>query len=236
MTFVRGPPGYLGQILRCGEGLSSQEWDEVVTILTVDRLKSYLIATDDDINGALNLYRWNTEISSALFSVLSDVEIAFRNSIDREIQYMNATLGNQNSWFDSPTVIMPSYRRKNLESARASLAVAGKPVTHSGIVSELGFGFWRSFLTKQYKDTLWRTALRFAFPYSPSRQSEYIFTRVRHLHVLRNRIAHHEPIHNRNVALDFQICIEVLNAISPVIAAWSSENSRVLEVLDKKPR
>lgn len=208
----------------------------MVALLTVDRLQSYLIARGDDIEGALNLYRWNTEISSALFSTLSDVEIAFRNSIDREIQDMNVTLGNQDSWFDSPSVIMPAYRRKNLERARASLAVGGKSITHSNIVSELSFGFWRSFLTKQYKDTLWRKALRFAFPHSPSRQPEYIFTRVRHLHVLRNRIAHHEPIHNRDIARDYQTCIEVLNAISPIIAAWSAENSRVLEVLAEKPR
>lgn len=185
LTFVRGPPGYLCQILRYGENLSSCEWNAVVKLLTVDRLQSYLIARGDDIEGALNLYRWNTEISSALFSILSDVEIAFRNSIDREIQDMNVTLGNQDSWFDSPSVIMPAYRRKNLERARASLAVGGKSITHSNIVSELSFGFWRSFLTKQYKDTLWREALRFAFPHSPSRQPEYIFTRVRHLHVLR---------------------------------------------------
>jgi len=167
--------------------------------------------------------------------VLSDVEIAFRNAIDREVQHLNVTLGNRGSWFDSQSVIMSSYRRKRLESARASLAVGGKPTTHSNMMSELGFGFWRSFLTKQHKDTLWREALRFAFPHASSRQPEYIFTRVRHLHILRNRIAHHEPIHRRDVLRDFQICIEVLYAISPTIAQWSADNSRVLEILAQKP-
>ncbi|MDP1711632.1 MAG: hypothetical protein Q8K86_04145 [Candidatus Nanopelagicaceae bacterium] len=51
--------------------------------------------------------------------------------------------------------------------------------------------------------------------------------------VVRN--AHHEPIHNRDIARDYQVCIEVLNAISPIIAAWSVENSRVLGVLAEKP-
>lgn len=32
----------------------------------------------------------------------------------------------------------------------------------------INFSFWSSLLTKRYKDTLWRTALRFAFPHSPS--------------------------------------------------------------------
>lgn len=78
-------------------------------------------------------------------------------------------------------------------------------------------------------------AIRFAFPHSPSRQPEYIFTRVRHLHVLRNRIAHHEPIHHRDLLGDYQICLDVLNAISPALAEWSSQNSRVLQVLAEKP-
>lgn len=235
MTCVRGPPGYLPQILRCGEELSSQETEVVVALLTVDRLQSYLIASNGDINEALALYRWNVEVSSAIFSVLSDVEIALRNSIDREMQKLNVTVSNHDSWFDSPSVIMSSYCRHNLERARTALAVGGKPITHSNIVAELNFGFWRAFLSRQYKDTLWRTSIRFAFPHSPSRQPEYIFTRVRHLHVLRNRIAHHEPIHNRDIARDYQVCMEVLNAISPVIAAWSAENSYLLNVLSEKP-
>lgn len=235
LTFVRGPPGFLSPSLRYGDVLSSQERDVVVSLLTVERLQSYLIASNGDIEEALNLYRWNAEISSALFSVLSDVEIAFRNAIDQRMQYFNVTLGNEGSWFDSHSVIISDYRRKQLANARASLVVGGKPVTHSNLVSELGFGFWRSFLTKQYKDTLWRRALRFAFPHSPSRQPEYVFTRVRHLHVLRNRIAHHEPIHNRDIAHDFQICMDVLNAISPVIAEWSNRNSRIPQVLAHRP-
>lgn len=235
MTCVRGPPGYLRPSLRCGDVLSSQEQDAVVSLLTVERLKSYLVASNGDIDGALNLYRWNAEISSALFSVLSDVEIAFRNAIDERMRYWNVTLGNEGSWFQSRSVTIPDIRRKQLANARASLVIGGKPATHSNLVSELGFGFWRSFLTKQFKDTLWRQALRFAFPHSPSRQPEYIFTRVRHLHVLRNRIAHHEPIHNRDIARDYQICMEVLSAISPIISEWSAENSRVLQVLARRP-
>lgn len=208
----------------------------VSNYLGVHRLLSYLSATYGNLDQALELYKWNSEISAELFRILADVEIFLRNVIDRELQKLNVTLGNNSTWLDELIEFIPPVRRLDIERAKYYLAVDGEISDHSNMVAQLNFGFWRSFLVKWNKDYLWPNALRFAFPHSPSRQPEYIFTRVRHLHVLRNRIAHHEPIHNRDITCDYQICIEVLHAISPAIAAWSAENSRVLEVLAKKPR
>lgn len=235
MTYVRGPPGRSSQSLDERINLSSQDYEVLVKHLSVDRLSSYLESTKGATSLALALYQWNSSVSSAMFHVLGDVEVVVRNAVDVEMQSLNVTLGNQGDWFDELDIGISSMWRKQISNAKEYLRNDGKFLTHSNIVSELSFCFWRSFLTKQYKDTLWREALRFAFPHSPSRQPEYIFTRVRHLHVLRNRIAHHEPIHNRDIAPDYLICVEVLNAISSIIAAWSVENSRVLEVLIKKP-
>lgn len=201
----------------------------------MDRLYSYLKSTDGDDVLALSLYQWNSAVSSALFHVLGDVEVVMRNAVDREMKKLNVTLSNQGDWLDELEVGNPRIWREQVTRAKENLLRDGKVLTHSDIVAELNFGFWRSFLSRQYKDSLWRTAIRFAFPHSPSRQPEYIFTRVRHLHVLRNRIAHHEPIHNRNIAQDFQICIDVLSAISPVVAEWSAKNSRVMQVLARRP-
>ena len=170
-----------------------------------------------------------------MFQVLGDVEIVLRNAVDREMQKLNVALGNQGDWLNELNVGIPRIWREHITRAKDYLISEGKGLTHPNIVSQLNFGFWRTFLTRQYKDTLWRTTLRFAFPNAPSRQPEFIFTRVRHLHVLRNRIAHHEPIYRRDIARDFQICMEVLDAISPDIAQWSVENSRVLQVLAERP-
>lgn len=205
-------------------------------ILTRTRLHSYSAAAEENDSLALELYTWNGRVAAELFQLLGLVEIAIRNSIDRELRVLNITLGNQREWFDDLGDSLGVESIRQVNKVKVRLSDNRRDLTHGNIVSELNFGYWRAFLSRQYKDTLWRTSIRFAFPYSPSRQPEYIFTRVRHLHVLRNRIAHHEPIHNRDIARDYQICIEVLNAISPIIAAWSAENSRVLEVLAEKPR
>ncbi|MDP1721385.1 MAG: Abi family protein [Candidatus Nanopelagicaceae bacterium] len=216
--------------------MSNQDLATVSNYLGVHRLRSYLDATHGNLDQTLELYEWNSEISAEVFRILADVEIFLRNGIDRELQIFNVTLGNHSTWLDDLTHLIPPVRRLDVERAKHYLYADGKPLDHLNIVSQLNFGFWRSFLVKWHKDLLWPKALRYAFPYSPSRKPEYIFTRVRHLHVLRNRIAHHDPIHQRDIARDVQICIEVLNAISPTIAAWSTENSRALEVLAEKPR
>ncbi len=207
----------------------------LVEILTPARLQSYLVATDQNISSAIDLYKWNGLLAAELFQILGLVEISVRNSIDRELQSLNVTLGNQGEWFDDLGSVLGTESLQQIHLVKARLVANRRRLSRGNIVSELNFGFWRSFLSRQYKDSLWRTAIRFSFPYSPSRQPEYIFTRVRHLHVLRNRIAHHEPIHNRDIARDYQICFEVLSAISPVIAEWSEKNSHVMQVLAHKP-
>ena len=209
--------------------------DLLIDVLTRKRLTSYLEACDQNDSRALELYKWNAELAAAFFYLLGIVEVVVRNSIDREMQTFNVTLGNQGEWFDDLTDRIDDDSNFKVRKIKARLVSNRRSLSHGNIMSELDFGFWRSFLSRKYKDTLWRTALRFAFPHAPSRQPEYIFARVRHLHVLRNRIAHHEPIHRRDIASDFQICIEVLDAISPVIAQWSADNFRVLAVLAQKP-
>lgn len=215
--------------------MSSEDLVIVSRYLTYHRLQTYLDVTDGNLNRALELYRWNSEISAEIFRVLADVEVFLRNAIDRELQKLNVTLGNDTSWLDDLQHFIPPIRRHEIERAKYFVVSDGKLLDHSTIVSQLNFGFWRSFLVRWNKDNLWPNALRFAFPHSPSRQPEYIFTRVRHLHVLRNRIAHHEPIHNRDIGRDYQICMDVLSAISPIIAEWSAENSRVIQVLARRP-
>lgn len=215
--------------------MSSEDLVIVSSHLTAHRLQSYLDVTHGDLEQALELYKWNAEISAEIFRVLVDVEVFLRNAIDRELQKFNVTLGNDMTWIDDLNQFIPPIRRQDIERAKYFVVADGKTLDHSNIVSQLNFGFWRSFFIRWNKDNLWPNALRYAFPHSPSRQPEYIFTRIRHLHVLRNRIAHHEPIHNRDIPNDYQICIDVLSAISPVIAEWSSRNSGVLQVLAHKP-
>ncbi|ELB86058.1 hypothetical protein Rwratislav_46905, partial [Rhodococcus wratislaviensis IFP 2016] len=54
------------------------------------------------------------------------------------------------------------------------------------------FGFWRFLHSRSYEATLWTPSLRHAYPHQTPRRRSDVYN---HLNTLRNRIAHHEPIH-----------------------------------------
>ncbi|HUW88076.1 MAG TPA: Abi family protein [Candidatus Paceibacterota bacterium] len=215
--------------------MSTTNLDELITQIGADHFRTFLRDSNHDSSRAVKLYLWNKCLSSALWEIIADTEIFMRSAMDVELQTLNVTLGNAGSWFHEVFLDISPERKFEIIKAEFYVTKHAKPMLHPNIVAELTLGFWRSLLTKRYKDTLWRNALRFSFPNAPTGQPEYIFTRVHHLNILRNRIAHHEPIHRRDIARDFQICIEVLYAISPAIAQWTADNSRVLQLLAERP-
>lgn len=98
--------------------MSSEELVIVSTHLTVHRLQSFLDATQGNLDQATKLYMRNSEISAEIFRVLADVEVFLRNAIDRELQKLNVTLGNNMSWLDDLKQFIPPIRRVEIERAK----------------------------------------------------------------------------------------------------------------------
>lgn len=103
------------------------------------------------------------------------------------------------------------------------------------MVAELSFGFWRFLRDRRYQTTLWPQALRFAFPHQGSSTRREIYAAVNDLHRLRNRIAHHEPIHHLPLAARHLQLLRVVGHIDPAVQAWISGLSRVPELLRAWP-
>jgi len=106
------------------------------------------------------------------------------------------------------------------------------------VVAALSFGFWVSLLSGghgwNYEMTLWRPGLRKAFP-------EYRGTRAR-LHnklntvrLFRNRIAHHEPVHHRHLAADYESVLTIAGWLSPAYARWIRRQDQIVEVIARRP-
>jgi hypothetical protein len=51
--------------------------------------------------------------------------------------------------------------------------------------------------------------------------------RIQRVHFLRNRIAHHEPIHQRDLREDHGNLLDVAGWMSPDVATWIEGASRV---------
>lgn len=100
-------------------------------------------------------------------------------------------------------------------------------------MAELPFGFWRYLLARRYS-TIW-PAVRPYFPHLPGNDRRLLETPVARLHLLRNRIAHHEPLLNEAILDRSQDMATVLDALDPQLTTWVRRGDRVPSVLVRRP-
>lgn len=58
---------------------------------------------------------------------------------------------------------------------------------------------------------------------------------MKRLTFVRNRAAHHEPIHHRDLERDLDSALMLMRWVSPDAAGWVHEKSDLLSVLAEKP-
>ena len=111
------------------------------------------------------------------------------------------------------------------------------PELEGKVIAELSFGFWRYLVAKRYQATAW-PALQQAFPLHPAGSSAPrvdVDDRMQRIHVLRNRIAHHEPIFRRDLAHDHADMLTLVRWISEEARGWIEDLSRVPDLLAQRP-
>ena len=215
----------------------------IASRLTHDRIGSDLATTGHDLDAGLRLYDWYIRLSGSFHDDIGRIEVVFRNTIDAAL----VTYGSSRQW---PTV---RYRRSQLfpgkhgdRTRKISLPAQTRAREHRGkevhgrVVAELGFGFWRFLNTDSQLTSLWVAALAGAFARHPQAGNPRVVRadgedRVHQLHFLRNRIAHHEPIHQRDLRRDVNDLIELAGSICTDTQTWIANESRTAAVLSARP-
>jgi len=193
-------------------------------LLTQARLTTYLAATGGDLTSALEMYDWNADISGAFITSVHYLEIGLRNSLD--IAAMEHLGGG---WLESNR-LKPRSAAK-VRSARQQ--AGGTQASHGKVVAELTFGFWVSLLAVEYNRRLWQPAFRFAFALPVQRgKLHHDLDEVRQL---RNRVAHHEPIFQRDLAADYDRILNTAERISPALECHIAARSRIPALLLIRP-
>ena len=210
--------------------------------LTAGRLRSYLRATDSDLEAGIRLYDWNIRAAGSLHEDLGRFEVVFRNAIDSVLVSYGSSQDWPTVWYRRSHLFAHSVQaRKGIEAARHRAAARGHRETHSRVVAELNFGFWRYLCAASYLTSLWVPALVRAFPRhplagDPREVRANVEDRIQRLHFLRNRIAHHEPIHRRDLGQDLDDLVELAGWICNDTRAWIVRESRTASVLRTRPR
>lgn len=217
---------------------SQDELHELPIVISAPRFATYLQAMGNDREKALALYEWNLDLSSALIVPLQVCEVAVRNGVAEAIEHVHGANWPWNNGFIRSLPRPKSRFRYNpandLQACAASLPTTGK------IIAELKFAFWETLFTAGQDSRIWNAHFRACFPGAPTAQSiaqcrATAHADLRIIRLLRNRIAHHEPIFTRNIADDYQRIHDMIAWRNQVAAAWMDGKQSVLAVLAAKP-
>ncbi len=204
----------------------------VAGLITRDRLSSYLTAASGDLGRALKLYDWNTRASAAVLATSAMVEVIVRNAIDASLQQWADQRRAGNDWLDAAP--LDAQGVADVVKARERATRRGRdPEVHGKVVAELSFGFWRYLVASRYLTALWIPGAHAAFPNGPADlrvRREQVERRLHNLMIVRNRAAHHEPIHRRDLARDFRDAVTVTGWVHPQGAVWLRARSDLLRV------
>lgn len=223
--------------------MSTINYPVIATRLTAERLRSYQVVSGGDVQRAIQLYDWNTEMSGALHEDLGRLEVVFRNAIDAALRGHGAGRHWPTVWYRRRQIFPGKLARRALQdiaAARSRATVGGLPEIHGKVIAELNFGFWRFLCASAYLTSLWVPALAAAFPHHPASGDARtvrrdVDDRIQRLHFLRNRIAHHEPVHHRDLQHDLAHLQELVGWICPESRSWIVERSRSQAVLRRRP-
>lgn len=214
----------------------SRDYRALSQLLTAERLGSYLHWSGGDLEAAFALYEWNMSASAAVMHTTGMVEVVVRNAMDRALQDL-ATARGWSSWFDRAP--LDQRGRADIRKARERATRFGsQPEVHGKVVAELTLGFWRYLAASRYLTALWTPALFRAFPAGPVdklQEQRQVDRYLKNLLLVRNRAAHHEPIHRRNLGRDLDAAVAVTSWVDPNAGDWVADLSTLGRVVDAKP-
>src|SRR5699024_12833815 len=102
----------------------------MIGLLSQPRLTTYKERCNGDIQAAVTLYRWNLDLSMALFELIHYFEVALRNRIDSARQ----TLAGGAAWLDFPDSVPLNQCTKQQVQAGSMRAVRGRRESPQGQV------------------------------------------------------------------------------------------------------
>lgn len=207
------------------------EDNQLIEVFSGPRLEPYLRACEGTGVSALDLYIWNTQVTSALFEVIALVEVGLRNAMDRALSAHFKDEDSGIPWFFRGTLISPGTELK-IQETRARLIPSGRD-TRAQIIGALTFGFWSGLLGSQSEE-LWRKALHNAFPHSDGHRKS-AGVAAESIRKLRNRIAHHDSVLNLDVMFELEQLIKFAGMLSKDLERWINKHERVTNVFRARP-
>lgn len=206
--------------------------------LSAPRIGTYEAAATSvpALPAALALYAWNAQISAAMLVPLHMCEVVIRNAVSDALAVEH---GPRWPWAQALERSLPAPPKGFNPKEELRRARHGKPSTGQ-VIADLKFVFWQKMFTGRFDMRIWNPHLFVVLPNLDRSKSVQFLRKTIHddldvLRELRNRIAHHEPIFQRNLQLDFTKIEELIAFRCRDTAAWMLANQNVQTLIATKP-
>lgn len=201
-------------------------------VIGQDRFEKYLRTCRGDQTQALRLYSWNVEASAAFLGAFAALEVGLRNALHREL----SNQASSSSWWMK--LEFTGGDDELIDNALGELEPRKRGAWTPGhVVAELRFGFWVGLLANRNHKRFWEAGLIRAFPHYPTTgRRDYLHEAFERLRLLRNRAAHHEPIHARDLMVDHALMCELAGFIDPDLQTWIKTHTRLPSVVMERGR
>lgn len=212
---------------------------DLLRLLTGVRLTGYVAAAagrPSSGHDELDLSVFNMAVAGALLGPLHVLEVVTRNAMHELL----AVRAGRRDWWAEPTVRChlrafgtEQVARARMKAARGRRAGDTAP-TADDVVAATDFGFWTDLVSGAYERTLWQDPLRRAFA-GTRRSRAQIYQALQSHRRLRNRVTHHEPVHDRDALTEYARIIQSIGYVSEPVARWVDDRSRLGLVARSRP-
>ena len=207
--------------------------DAVKAALSPVRMATYEAAVG--AQAALVLYAWNAQVSGALLSPLHICEVVMRNAVADALEAIYGARWPWSATFERslPDPLNGYSPRRDLHSARRVAATTGK------MIPELKFVFWQKMFTSRYDVRIWDAQLPRVMPNLDLTRTipvlrASIYNDLEAVRLLRNRIAHHEPIFKRSLSNDYLVIRTLIERRCAITAEWLDSNQMATAMIAAK--
>lgn len=192
------------------------------------RIAAYAAPGDRDEIDAVARYLWNASLAVCLQPALHALEVTLRNAVYGassavvETRFRRRGWRDIDCWLDAEPSFLLQNEQDAVERAKKYLGADLRTRTAGHLVARLGLGFWVALCRRVYDGSrgegprLWPAILPTAFPHRPAAAGrEEIYVRLESIRDLRNRVAHHDPVWDRNIESRHALVLETLGWMNP---------------------
>lgn len=207
--------------------------------LSESRIARYRAAvqnSENEYQDALELYLLNAQVSGLFFILLHICEVTVRNAV---AEALTEKYGKRWPWAPAFLRSLPRHHGGPSPYKRLQKAAHQKNTVEQ-IIPELNFVFWQKMFTSRHDERIWN---KYLFHVMPSLNASISIGDLRKglhddlgkIRLFRNRIAHHEPIMERNLDEDMERIIRVISYRSQETSYWISSriNEEISEIIKK---